>query len=132
MKLIRNILMALPFLAFGLMALPQQVSAVDVLSPVCRDTAGGRPAVCEDNETNSTQNPLVGPTGVLTQGVALISLFTGVAAVIVITIAGFRMIIAQGDPESFGRARQAILFAIFGLILAAVAQVLVRFVLYKL
>lgn len=125
-------LLLVPLLLLVFQAIPQVAGAVDVLQPVCGNTPGGTPQVCQDNEASSQENPIVGPSGVLTQVVNLLSLFVGVASVFVITLAGFRMIISQGNPESFGKARQAILFAVIGVVLAAVAQILVRYLLYKL
>jgi len=131
-RTLKHYILALSLLVGFLVALPQMAGAVDVLQPVCHSTPGGTPTVCQDNQAAATESPLVGPTGILTRAFNLISLFVGIVAVFVMTLAGLRMIIAQGDPEAFARARQAILFAILGLVLAAVAQVLIRFVLYKL
>ena len=63
--------------------------------------------------------------------VNILSTIVAVAAVLVIVFAGFRYIIAMGDSSKIAGAKDTILFAIVGLIVAAMAQVIVRFVLNK-
>jgi hypothetical protein len=53
----------------------------------------------------------------------------GVAAVIMIIIGGFRYITSSGDSASVNSAKNTILYAIIGLVIVALAQVIVRFVL---
>lgn len=63
--------------------------------------------------------------------VNILSTIVAVAAVLVIVFAGFRYVIAMGDSSKIASAKDTILFAIVGLIVAAMAQVIVRFVLNK-
>lgn len=60
--------------------------------------------------------------------VNILSWIVGVAAVFMIIIAGFKYITAQGDANSISSAKSTLIYAIIGLIIAALAQVLVRFV----
>ncbi|MBX4197631.1 pilin [Candidatus Saccharibacteria bacterium] len=53
----------------------------------------------------------------------------GVIAVIMIIVGGFRYITSGGNPESTKSARNTILYAIIGLVVVALAQIIVRFVL---
>jgi len=61
--------------------------------------------------------------------VNILSVIVGVAAVIVIMIAGFRFITAAGDSNQIASARTAIIYAIVGVIIVLLAQALVRMVL---
>lgn len=63
--------------------------------------------------------------------VNILSTIVAVAAVIVIVFAGLRYVIAMGDSSKIASAKDTILFAIVGLVIAAMAQVIVRFVLNK-
>ncbi len=63
--------------------------------------------------------------------VNILSTIIGIAAVIVIMLAGFRYITAGGDANSISAAKNTLIYAIVGLVVAALAQVIVRFVLNK-
>jgi hypothetical protein len=63
--------------------------------------------------------------------VTVVNIFTwvvGVIAVIMIIVGGFRYITSGGDSSKVGGAKNAIVFAIVGLIIVILAQVIVRFV----
>jgi len=49
-------------------------------------------------------------------------------ALLVIVIAGFRYIVAHGDPNAMAQARNALLYAIIGLIITLAAFTIVTFV----
>jgi len=59
----------------------------------------------------------------------LLSILIGVVAVIMIIYGGFRYITSGGDATRVGNAKNTILYAIIGLIIVALAQVIVKFVL---
>lgn len=63
--------------------------------------------------------------------VNLLSAAVGVAAIIMIIVAGFRYVTSAGNPESAKSAKNTILYAIIGLIVVALAQILVHFVLFN-
>ncbi|CAN5399968.1 hypothetical protein BH10PAT3_BH10PAT3_5480 [soil metagenome] len=69
--------------------------------------------------------------GVIGSVVNILSLIIGVAAVIMILVGGFKYVTAGGDTNAVGSAKSTITYAVVGLIIAAVAQVVVRFVLHK-
>ena len=52
-----------------------------------------------------------------------------IVAVIVIVIAGFMYTTSQGDPNKVARAKNAILYAIVGLIIVLAAVAIVNFIL---
>lgn len=53
---------------------------------------------------------------------------TGATAVLVITIAALRLVLARGNPEGLNRARNTIIYAAIGLLVALAAYSLVTFV----
>ncbi len=59
----------------------------------------------------------------------LFSFVVGVVAVIMIIIGGLRYITSGGDSANVTSAKNTILYAIIGLIIVALAQVIVRFIL---
>lgn len=59
----------------------------------------------------------------------IFSVIIGVVAVIMIMVAGFKYITANGDSGNITSAKNTLIYAIVGLILAGLAQVIVQFVL---
>jgi len=64
--------------------------------------------------------------------VNLLSAIVGVVAVIMIIVGGFRYITSGGNDTSVTSAKNTILYAIIGLVVVALAQIIVRFTLSKL
>ncbi len=56
----------------------------------------------------------------------------GAVAILIIVIAGLQYILSQGDPQKTARAKDAILYAVIGLVVAILAQVIVSFVLGRI
>jgi hypothetical protein len=61
--------------------------------------------------------------------VNIFSLIVGIAAVIMIIVGGFRYITSGGDSNRVGGAKNTLIYAIVGLIIVALAQAIVHFVL---
>ena len=70
-----------------------------------------------------------GLTGLVKTIINVLSVIVGVVAVIMIIIGGFRYITSGGKQESVSGAKNTIMYAVIGLIIVALAQVIVRFVL---
>ena len=64
--------------------------------------------------------------------VNLLSAVVGIVAVIMIIVGGFRYITSGGNDTSVTGAKNTILYAIIGLVVVALAQIIVRFTLSKL
>lgn len=126
----KKLLIALGIMSAFLLFAPA-VHAEDVFNDVCTTTPDA--ALCKDKATNNvTDGPLVGPNGIITKATQIIVIFTGVAAVIMIMIGGIRFVISGGDPAKVNSAKNAIIFALVGVVVAAVAQVIVSFVFSRL
>ncbi len=61
----------------------------------------------------------------------ILSFAVGVAAVIMIIVGGIKFILASGDSAATNSARNTVLYAIIGLIVALMAQIIVHFVLNR-
>jgi len=75
--------------------------------------------------TNSKLNTL------LTNVVNLFSIVVGVVAVIMIIFGGFRYITSGGESSKVSGAKNSIIYAIVGLVIVALAQFIVHYVLAK-
>ena len=61
-------------------------------------------------------------------GINIFSIIAGVVSVIMIIYAGFKYIISGGSSDGVKQARDTLIYAIIGLVLVLIAQVIVRFV----
>lgn len=128
MKRLAGYLAALMIVA---LAPAQALAATDVLKGVnCQDPAVAHSAVCQ--EKNPKTNPLFGPDGIITKIAQVIAIIAGIVAVIMIIIGGFQYVLSGGDGNKTASAKNTILYALVGLIVVALAQVLVSFVLSKM
>lgn len=98
-------------------------------------TSPSRAAVCEGvGLTGGTcDDPTSGPTvdSTVKLAVDVLSIIVGIAAVIMIIIGGFKYIISSGDSSNITSAKNTILYAIIGLVIVALAQIIVTYVLNR-
>ena len=59
-------------------------------------------------------------------------LAVGVLSVIFVIIGGYQYILSSGDPQQTARAKETILYAIIGLVIAVSAATIVNFVIVRL
>lgn len=88
-------------------------------------------AATQDCEAQNTVDAGERVDSIVTSVVNVLSLIVGVAAVIMVMVGGMRYITSNGDSGQVGNAKNTILYAIVGLIVVALAQVIVRFVVNK-
>ena len=88
------------------------------------DVSGGTTGGC-DTSANTSVNKLI------TDIIDVISVIVGIIAVIMIIVAGLRYITSGGKQESVTGAKNTILYAVIGLVIVALAQLIVHFVLNK-
>ncbi|HUD10649.1 MAG TPA: hypothetical protein VMR28_03190 [Candidatus Saccharimonadales bacterium] len=82
-------------------------------------------AVC-DQTVNTSLGSLIATV------INILSLIVGVASIIMVIVGGFRFIISGGDSTATASARNTVIYALVGLTIAILAQVLVHFVLGRL
>lgn len=75
------------------------------------------PAAAADNLNNTIKS-----------GINIASAAVGVAAVVMIIIGGFRYITSGGKQETVTGAKNTIVYAVVGLVVVALAQIIVHFV----
>jgi uncharacterized membrane protein YuzA (DUF378 family) len=63
--------------------------------------------------------------------VNIFSLIVGIVAVIMIIVGGLKYITSGGDSNNVSSAKSTIIYAIIGLVVVALAQFIVQFVLNK-
>jgi hypothetical protein len=117
-------------------ALSILVLAFVAVSPaVLADVASNADAACQGVElTGGSCNEETdgrSVTSLVNTIIDILSWVVGIAAVFVIIIAGLQFIISAGDSAKSAKARQAILYAIIGLVIVAIAQLIVSFVITR-
>ena len=78
--------------------------------------------------TGASQSTL---NAVITTAINIFSGVIGLVAVIMILFGGFKYVTAGGDSSKVTAAQHTIIYAIIGLIIVGLAQVVVRFVLHQ-
>lgn len=110
------------------------VAAQSINDQVCIDNP--QSTFCQDSTSQNNETPednsLYGQNGVITKIVRLLSIVIGVAAVIMIIVGGIRYVTSSGDPSNTTGAKNTILFAIVGLLVALLAQAIIIFVISKI
>lgn len=81
---------------------------------------------------SETSNPFFGANGVITVLVEKLSFAVGVASVIMFIVGGLRLVTSGGDPQSAKAARNTIVYAVIGMVVAFAATLLVSFVLGRI
>lgn len=86
-----------------------------------------------DTNTNGCDSSVTGSgskfTDFIKKVINILSVIIGAIAVLMIIVGGFRYVTSAGNAEGTKAARQTIVYAIVGLVIVALAQVIVHFVL---
>jgi hypothetical protein len=105
------------------------VSAGVNLFPACNGKASGTD-VCQSIKPGTPgANPII---NILKITISILSIVIGFAAVIMIILAGLAFVTANGDSQAIAKARGSIIYALVGVVIVAISQGLVVFVLNKL
>lgn len=127
---LRNILVSLAALTTvmvpALAVAPTAFAASGIQGALCAGSnldISGAQETCPANASTSTFNKF------LTTIINIFSAIVGVIAVIMIIVGGLRYITSGGDANKVGAAKQTLIYAIIGLVVVALAQLIVHFVL---
>lgn len=107
----------------GLPAVMVRAEETPIRSGLCSGSELAIGAECQPAEAEGTINDMI------TTVINIFSLVVGIAAVIMIIVGGLKYITSSGDSGNVSGAKNTILYAIIGLVVVALAQVIVRFVL---
>ncbi len=130
----RFVLAVLATILFGLTVSVGSTSAA--LRDVCANPNTANSTVCTDSVKADgsplTEDPISGAHGTLirvTRGVALVA---GIAAIIIMLIAAIQYITSNGDSNNIKKAKETILYGLIGLVVIALAQSLIEYIVTKL
>jgi heme/copper-type cytochrome/quinol oxidase subunit 3 len=117
----------------GLAFLPHQAGAqtpapnADFKGELC----GGANLTLSSGTCQEGGNPETKANNLITTIINIFTTIVGIVAVIMIIVSGFKYITSGGDSGKISSAKSTIIYAIVGLIIVALAQFIVRFVLKK-
>lgn len=137
MRLMRLLLVPLVGLLLLGAATAPSVRAADLITgndQVCNNpNKADVPIICSDaNKGKGGQNPLVGPQGVISRYISILSLVVGIMGVVALMVAGLRFITANGNSQTIATAQRTAYYAFGALVIASMAQAIVSFVLTKI
>lgn len=113
------------FSLFGVASAWNPFSGVDCSGRAANST------VCKDKGGVGT-DPIAGSDGIIMAIVNFIAVIGGIAAIIIIVLAGLRFVTAGGSSEDISGARRTIIYAAIGLIVIALARTIVAFIITRL
>jgi hypothetical protein len=82
--------------------------------------------------SSSSQTGLFGTNSLFQKVANAIIFITGAVAVIMVIIGGFRYVLSSGNPQATAGAKDTILYAVIGVVVAALAYAIVNFVIVRL
>lgn len=119
MKRVKNIILsALVIVGIASFSLAPNASAVDIFGPC---SGGSQSSVCKGRGDQAA--PLIKNI------VNILIYLTGAIAVIMIIIGGIKYVTSNGDSSGVTSAKNTILYAVVGLVVAVMAYTIVNFVL---
>lgn len=140
LKNIRNLIVGLVSvltLVVAPVAVPALASAatgVGTGAPDIRSNLCGGSTLKVDSKGNCGTDTSGGTTqinNIISTVINVFSLVVGVVSVIMIIVGGFRYITSGGDSSNVSSAKNTIIYALIGLVIVALAQFIVQFVLNK-
>lgn len=88
-------------------------------------------AECGGDDPDAYSTATTSLESTLERIINIVTIIVGIIAVIVIIINGLRMITSNGDSNNITAARNGVIYALVGLVIVALAQLIVRFVVSK-
>lgn len=124
-------LLIVPVLAFGVsLALPGSLTpAAHAQSAACTNDGSGGLSGGAACAKGADQTPdLFGPSGIFTKITNVLLFIIGAISVIMLIIGGIRYVVSGGDSSAVAAAKNTILYAVIGIVVALLAYALVNFV----
>ena len=123
------ILCSTPGIAFAAYTGPyEEVCADNPTASVCRDKG--------NVSTDTASSPIYGPNGILPKVANILAIVAGIIAVVMIMYGGLTYITSQGEvkrpdgrPGKVVVAKNTIIYASVGLVIVALARIIIEFIL---
>lgn len=124
--MIKKISLFISSLIFSFFMFQPLALAIDPYEQICADNPDN--SVCN---TPRDRNLIKGNDSIIDKVANFIAMLGGVIAIVVIMISGLKFITSSGDSKKAEEARNTIIYAAVGLVVVALAQFIVKFVLAR-
>ena len=105
------------------------VAAIDVFDEQCNNIGGGDSLICKDENRNQS---LVGSNGIFNNIVNALLFIVGALSVVMLIYGGIRYTASAGNANSVTAAKNTIIYAIVGLVVAFLAFAIINWVITRL
>jgi len=112
--------------SLGMLILPAPLAAQGAKDIVCDQIGEFGEVKCDDRSSRNIFNDTIGNV------IQILIFIIGGVSVLIIIIGGLMYVLSGGDPNNTARAKDAILYAIIGLVVAVVAQGIVTFIIGRI
>jgi len=120
----------LAMFSFGPVLMPVMASAAtsadNISCGVSGDIAGT--TQCDASDTIDADNRI---NGIIATAIRIFQVVVGLISVIMIIMGGLKYITSGGDATAVGSAKNTILYALVGIVVVALAEIIVQFVLNR-
>ncbi len=128
MRILKSIILTMAVSLFGFALVG--AGTAGALSPIV--ASASKDAACagldEVDKTQGCDTKGTGVDNIVAAAVTILSFVAGIAAIVMVLIAGFKYITSNGDAGKVGSAKTTLVYALVGVVIAALAQILVHFV----
>jgi len=122
-------LLIVPVLALGVSVVAPAVTSTDTASAACtEDASGGISGGATCAQGKGQQSQLFGSSGIFKTITNVLLFIIGAISVIMLIIGGIRYVVSAGDSNAVTGAKNTILYAVVGIVVALLAYALVNFV----
>lgn len=138
MKRFKLVVLVASVIAFGMSSFFPLSAFAAPAGPLLPADSAAKKEVCSGVGAASGASGCTAPAGsptvnsVINTVINIMSAFVGILAVIMIIFSGFRYVTAGGDSSKIGQAKNSLIYAIVGIVVAGTAQLLVRYVVVHL
>lgn len=108
------------------------VTGLSLATPMFAGTVHAQALKEAQKGADSTGKPSGSVEGLAKSVINILSWIVGVASVIMIVIGGMKYVTSNGDSGGIASAKNTIIYAVVGLVIAIFAQAIVRFVIGKI
>lgn len=120
-------------LSIALVYAPPAFARVDLTGELKTNDACNKATDSDGNDachavTSSSQGGALTPMVIVTRGINIALVVLGGVSALMIVYAGFRFTLADGDPQKVKAARNTILYAVAGLVIAILAYGIVNWI----
>ena len=130
MKLKLRVLATALLLAAVALTVPATVTAATNPYQHACDGGGAGSAVCSNN--TGASDPIAGPNGAIVNITSILAAIVGVVSVAFVVWGGIKYITSGGDSSGVSTAKNTIIAALIGLVLAVMARPIIVFIVGRL